>query len=125
MIKSDQTIIVIIVALLITHITLWAVGYFTHKLSYLFSFLNAAAAIALIGYWAINELSIQQHSVEGREIIVLYFELSVALVSVYTIVCHPVSSGFKIVQYIVFGIHFIVLIAGLVFMLTFKINKLF
>ena len=48
MIKSDQMVMVIIVALLIIHTTVWAVGYFTHKLSYLFSFVNAAAAMLLL-----------------------------------------------------------------------------
>ncbi|MEO5943484.1 MAG: hypothetical protein ABIP30_03545 [Ferruginibacter sp.] len=124
MVKSDQLVIAIIIAIITVHTAVWVIGYFTHKLSYLFSFVNAIAAILLIGYWVINQLTIQQHIIEGREIAVLSFELLAAILSVYTIICHPVSSPFKIAQYIIFGIHFIVLIAALLFMLTFKINRL-
>ncbi|MEO6819006.1 MAG: hypothetical protein ABI204_04725 [Ginsengibacter sp.] len=125
MIKSDQLVIVGIIAILFIQTTVWIVGYSIHKLSYLFSFVNSTAAIILIGYWIINQLRIQQHCIECREIIVLCAELLVAVISIFTIVSHPVSTGYKIVQYIIFGIHFTVLVAALIFMLTFKINKLF
>ena len=124
MVKSDQLVITIIVALLIVYITVWVAGYFSHRISYLFSFLNAAAAMCLICYWAIHQLQIQQHAVETREMAVVLLEMLVTVISIYTIVLHPVSMPFKVTQYIIFGIHFIVLIAALVFMLTFKMNRL-
>lgn len=125
MVKSDQLVIAIIIALLIVYIAVWVVGYFTHRLSYLFSFLNAAAAMCIIGYWAINQLHIQQHVVETREMVILRLELLVTVAGVYTIVFHPVSMPFKITQYVIFGTHFIALVAALIFMLSFKITKLF
>lgn len=101
------------------------VGYVTHKPAYLLAFVNAADGILLIGYWLTNQLRIQQHSLEGREIIVLILELLVAVFSLYTIFYYPVSNPFEILQYIIFATNLIVLIAAFIFVLTFKIAKLF
>ena len=125
MVKSDQPVIITLAALLFLHTILWIVGYFSDRLSYLFSFLNAATAVMIIVFWSVHEFRIKQHFIEGRELTALGLELLVAAVSIFTILVHPASHSFKITQYIVFGIHFTVLVAGLIFMLTFKITKLF
>lgn len=52
--------------------------------------------MCLIGYWAINQLYTEQHDVDTREMIVLWLEMLVTVVSMYTIVFHLVSMPFKI-----------------------------
>ena len=62
--KPGQIVNISLAALVIVHIAIWAIGYFTHKFSYLLTFLNSLAAILLIGYWAVNEMHIRLHTIE-------------------------------------------------------------
>jgi hypothetical protein len=123
--NSDKQVIVIISLIIVAYILTWITGVLKHQVAYYFSFLNAATALGLIVYWVQKQLSITQHFFEGREIAVLCLEGLVAGIAVYCILTRPGMQWVKVIQYIAFGLHFTVLVLFLVFMLTFKMNKLF
>ena len=122
--KSDQGVFVIMLVLLLLYLAVWAMGYFTHKLPFFISALNIATAPAVVGYWAIKQLQIQQHHFELREMVVLGIEVLIFVAAVYAIASGNKYKLITTMQYLVFGIHLLVLLLGLVFMFTFKINKL-
>src|SRR5689334_6219883 len=104
--NSDKQVILILSLIIAAYIVTWIAGVMRHQLTYYFSFLNAATALILIVYWVQKQLSITQHSFEGREIAVLLLEGLVLGISVYCIVVRPGMQWAKIVQYVVFGLHF-------------------
>ena len=122
--KTDQWVIIIVVAILVLHIAVWATGYRINKLSLFIAAVNLLAGFSLIMYWAVKQLRITQHHFELREAVVLGFEVIVVACAMYEITVSQRSNFLKIMQYIFFGIHFTVLIAALIFLLTFKMNKL-
>jgi hypothetical protein len=123
--NSDKQVILIISLIIVAYVLTWITGFLKHQLAYYFSFLNAATALALIVYWVQKQLRITQHFFEGREIAVLCLEGLAAGIAVYYILMRPGVQWIKMVQYIAFGLHFTALVLFLVFMLTFKMNKLF
>jgi len=122
--RSDQWVVITIVLLILLHLSIFAIGYFTARLSYLAAVLNLAAGVSIILYWAIRQLQIEQHIIEPREIIVLLFETVVGGAAVFFIVSNQRDSWLRIMQWLFFGIHLTALVLGLIFMLTFKMNKL-
>jgi len=124
MIKLDQSVVIIVGLLILLYLSVWAVGYFTGKLFYFMSILNLASAAAIILYWTVRQLKIQQHTIELREIVVLGAELIVIACALYVIAAGNKFNWLKVVQYIVFAIHFLLLLLALIFMLTFKMNRL-
>ena len=124
MIKSDQSVVIIMGLLILLYLSVWVVGYFTGKLFYFMSILNLASAAAIILYWTVRQLKIQQHTIELREIVVLGAELIVIACAVYVIAAGNKFNWLKVVQYIFFTIHFLLLLLALIFMLTFKMNRL-
>ena len=124
MIKSDQSVVIIMGLLILLYLSVWAVGYFTGRLFYFMSILNLASAAAIILYWTVRQLKIQQHTIELREIVVLGAELIVIACAVYVIAAGNKFNWLKVVQYIFFAIHFLLLLLALIFMLTFKMNRL-
>ena len=124
MIKSDQSVVIIMGLLILLYLSVWAVSYFTGKLFYFMSILNLASAAAIILYWTVRQLKIQQHTIELRDIVVLGAELIVIACAVYVIAAGNKFNWLKVVQYILFAIHFLLLLLALIFMLTFKMNRL-
>lgn len=122
--KTDQAVVVIMFLLVLLYGAVWAMGYFTHRLSCSIATLNMATAFAVVGYWAIRQFQIQQHHFELREMIVLGIEVLIFMAAVYTIASGSKYKWVTTMQYLFFGIHLLVLVIGLVFMFTFKINKL-
>ena len=122
--KSDQWVSITLVVLIIIHFSTWIIGFVTNKLSYLTALLNLVAGLSILLYWGQKQLRIQQHYIEPREIIVLSFELLVIGCTVYSFITKQWSNGIRIAQYIFFGIHLTALLLFLIFMLTFKMNRL-
>lgn len=122
--KSDQWIIITVVVFILIHLSIWVVGFLTNKLSYLTADLNLVAGLSIIVYGVQKQLRIEQHYVELREIIVLCFELLVIGCTVYSFISRQWDNGIRIAQYIFFGIHLAALLLVLIFMLTFKMNRL-
>jgi len=122
---GDRSVIVIVVAAILLHITIWLIGYFTNRLAYLLAFVNLAVAVSFLAYWIINEIQIQQHFIEFREVAVLFLAVIIAGSALYKIFSAGHFKWLTILQYIFFGIDITILIVALIFMLTFKITRLF
>jgi hypothetical protein len=122
--KTDQWVLIIIVAVIFLHLSVWVIGYRMNKLHLLTAVINLLAGASIIIYWGVRQLKVTHHYIETREIIVLGFEIIVIACAVYAIVTGQKSNLLKVMQYVFFGIHLTVLIAALIFFLTFKMNKL-
>ncbi|MGN6531553.1 MAG: hypothetical protein ACTHK0_07355 [Ginsengibacter sp.] len=122
--KSDKCIIIAFALSILINIIVFVAGLIKHKVALYFSVINALTGLAIIVYWLQREMSVTQHFIEAREVMVLLAEALVIAISIYAISTASFTSWVKITQYIIFGIHFICLIFFLIFMLTFKFNKL-
>jgi hypothetical protein len=69
-------------------------------------------------------MQIKQHTIEPREIIILGFEVIVIGCAAYSFATRQEDGLTKIIQLVFFGIHFAALLLALIFMLTFKLNRL-
>lgn len=121
--KSDQWVSIIIVVTILIYLSVLTIGLVYHKISWL-SILNIVTALSIVIYWTQKQFRISQHIFDPLEMAVLCFEVAVIGISVYTILGKQSFNWITIIQKVIFGIHLSVLIIFLVFMLTFKINKL-
>lgn len=122
--KSDLFITVIIVALIIIYLLVLIAAFVSSKQTYLTSWLNVLTGVGILIYWIQQQVRIKQRVPEVREIAVLSFEVVTVAYAFYYIISRQWNSWFKIMQYMVFGIHLLALILFLVFMVTFKIKRL-
>lgn len=122
--KSDRGVIVIMLLLVLLHLGVLTTGYIIHQLAFFTADINIIAGISIIVYWVIRQMQIQQHTIEIREIVVLSFELLIIIAVFYGIASGMKYKWIVTLQYIVFGIHLLVLLPGLICMFTFKIKRL-
>jgi hypothetical protein len=122
--KSDQWVIIAICVLILLYLSTLVIGNLTGRFSYLSAFLNAFTGASIILYWTIKQIQIEQHIIETREIIVLLFEVLMVGAAVYYVAGNQRHNWLRVMQCIFFGIHLAALLLGLIFMFTFKINKL-
>jgi len=122
--SSDKQISGVLAVIILIHIAIPVTGLAIASCFYLVVYLNLAVSIALLLYWLQKQIRIQQHFIELREVIVLGFEVVVAGCSVYALVTEPVSS-LRLIHLVFSGIHLLAFIAFFIFMLLFKIKKLF
>lgn len=87
-------------------------------------YLNLTVSLSLLLYWAQKQIRVQQRFLELREIVVLAFETVVAGCSVYALIEAPVR-WLRVTHVIISGVHFLAALAFFIFMLTFRIKKLF
>lgn len=121
--KSDQWISIFIAFLILIHLSVLIISIVYHKISWM-PVLNLLAALAVILYWVQKQFSISHHILYSSELAVLGFEVAVIAFAVYSILNKQNVNWLMIIQKTVFGIHLSVLVLFLVFMLTFKINRL-
>jgi hypothetical protein len=122
--KSDKWVIILFIASILIHIGVWTLGIVRHKVLNYLSFLNGIAGLVLISYWIRNEVWSRKQGMEGREIAFLCVEGFIVFLSIYAIVSARIFPWLRIMQYTFFALHLLVLIVFLIFMLTFKMNKL-
>lgn len=121
--KSDQWINIFLVFLILIHLSVLIISIVYHKISWI-PVLNLLAALAVILYWVQKQFSISHHILYFSEIAVVGFEVAVIAFALYSILNKQSINWLTIIQKTVFGIHLSVLVLFLVFMLTFKINRL-
>ncbi|MBK9985173.1 MAG: hypothetical protein IPP15_22915 [Saprospiraceae bacterium] len=122
--KSDQYVNILIIGTIILYLAIGVIGYKGQKFAYLASIVNIITGGAILLYWSLRQIQITQHIFELREILVLLFEVVVIACGVFYILSSERGGGLKIVQYLFYGIHLIVFVLGLIFMMTFKITRL-
>jgi len=123
--KADSSVIAMVIVLMIGFLLLWIAGLWQHRLLEYLTWLNLLTAAVIIIYWVEHEIRIKQHFPDLKEVSMLAFEISLAGISVYALLSNNVYTWIKIVQYTSFCLHSLALVLFLVFMLTFKITKLF
>lgn len=121
---TDHSVRIILGAVILVYVSVWVAGICTGKTAALLSILNAAAGLAIIGYWVVRQLQITQHIVEVREMAVLCFEVAVVAFSLYYLTRQG-NSLMKAFTYAFFGVHLTALLLFLLYMTTFKLTKLF
>lgn len=121
--KSDQWISIFIVFLILIHLSVLIVSMVYHKISWM-PVLNLLAALAVILYWVQKQISISHQRLYSSELAALGFEVAVITFAVYSILNKQSVNWLTVLQKTVFGIHLSVLVLFLIFMLTFKINRL-
>jgi hypothetical protein len=123
--KADQWVNIAIWACILVHVVVLIVGLTSNRLSFLSSWINLIIAFSILLYWVQKQLRIEYHIFEIREWIVLGMEVVVAATSLYLIITKQWAGGVRILTYIFFGLHLLVLILMAIFALTFKMNRLF
>ena len=122
--KSDQGVVIIMSLLVLLYLAIWAIGYFTQKLPLFIATLNIIAAIAIVAYWAIRQLQIQQYYFDVREMTVLGIEIIICIAAIYSIASGNKYKWIITIEYAVFGLHLLALVIAVIFMFTFKMTKL-
>jgi len=123
--RSDQWVNILLAVLVILYFSILIIGLILHKLPVLIPLLNIAVALLIIVYWIQKQLRIDQHFIEGREMLVLGIEMLVIATAIYFVNTAHRYHWLKIIQFWIFGIHLVLLLLFIVFMLTFKMNRLF
>ena len=123
--KADQWVSIILWISILIHIIVLIVGLTTNKLSFLTTWINLIIGLSILLYWIQKQLRIEYHIFEMREWMVLGFELVVVGTSLYLISTKQWPGGIRVLAYIFFGLHLLVLILLAVFLLTFKMKRLF
>jgi len=123
--RADQWVVIFVLAVLMIHVLALIAGLVTNRLSYFAGIVNLIMGMSVLIYWVQKQLRIEYHIFEMREWMVLLFEAAVAGISIYSILAAQWTTGFRVLQYIFFGVHSLILILLLIFMLTFKMDRLF
>ena len=122
--KSDQWIIVFVAILIAIHLSVLAISILYHKISWI-PLLNSLAALLVIVYWIQKQFMISHFILYPSEFGFISFEVLVLGFSAYSLLNNQSLNWLTILQKTIFGIHLTVLVLFLVFMLTFKIDRLF
>lgn len=123
--KSDQWANIAVVVFILVHLVILITGWINGKTSLLPASANLIAGLGIVIYWLQHELHIRQHTVETREMIVLSIEVAVIGLGAYFLLSHHPYKWLKVFHYIIFGVHLSCLVLVSIFMLTFKMNKMF
>lgn len=76
-------------------------------------------------FWVIDTMKIKQHQFQFRELFVLWLEACILIFALYSIIGFHNKTYVKIINHIGFWFHILATIGMLIFMSTFKINRLF
>ncbi len=122
---DDRTVKSITIAAICLYAAVLIAGFATHHLLLCVSIINGVAGLLIIRYWIWDKLRPLKLLTEAREQVVLLIESIIVAFVVYAISSKSLANWLAILQYIIFAIHSMLLILFLIFMLTFKMKKMF
>jgi hypothetical protein len=122
--SDKQVKAVVVCCILVYLLTLVASEFILHTMFY-FLFLNALSSASVIFYWITRQLKITSHHFERREMVVLALEFVACIFSIYAMFTNRLTATLIVASYSIFTIHLLALVAFMIFMMTFKITKLF
>jgi hypothetical protein len=122
---GKRGVVIIVIAFLFLYAAALITGLVKHQLLRYVSVVNAVAGLLMISYWVWDKLRPLQRMTERREIIFLSLEGLFVSVSLYCLVATRLNYWLTVVQYIVFAFHAVLLLLFLLFILTFKMKRLF
>lgn len=123
--RSDQWLTIFVVTVALIHVAAFFTGSVTQKLFFPLAIVNLVSGSSILIYWIQKQLRITQHIFEGREMAVLGLEAVIVFVTAYSLASNHWTSWTRVFQYIVFGIHVIILLLFIIFILTFRMKRLF
>ncbi|MEO6313504.1 MAG: hypothetical protein ABIU63_03925 [Chitinophagaceae bacterium] len=121
---SDRQIIRLVVFFLVLYLCVLVAGILINQLLYATAIINATAAVLMIGYRSLDYFRLRQRKVETRELIFLLVECFCTGIAGYTLLAAHPGAWLIILQYVIFGIHALLLLLFLGFMLLFNMKKL-
>jgi hypothetical protein len=113
-----------LISFLIINIAVFLVGYKVHQLPCYIPILNIVIGSILILYWVVESLNVRHLNIEQREMIVLSMEIFIVGFAIYSLLTKQEKMAINLVNYIGFGINFLAGFGMLIFLLTFKMNRL-
>ncbi len=122
--RKDKLVVTVMLIFILANVSVLIIGILINKLPFLTGIVNFIAAVCILTYWVQKQIRVTQHFIECREITVLFFEFFIAVSFIFFITTGKCQAWQRILQYVFFGMHFLALIAGLIFMLTFKIKRM-
>lgn len=122
---NDTTVSVALVIILICHLATITIGYKIKKPTVSISYLNAIVVIGMFVFWIIDTPHIRQHQFQFRELFVLCLETCVLIFALYAIIGFHTKTYVKVINHIGFWLHILAAIAMLIFMTTFKLDRLY
>ena len=121
---NDTSVSITIITILICHLIIITIGYKLNKTIVSISYLNAIFATGILIFWIIDTLNVNHHF-QFSELIVLCIEVCIFIFALYSIIGFHNKNYVKVINYIGLGIHILATTGMLIFMYTFKLNKLF
>lgn len=122
---SDNSIKYILIVFIILYIAALVIQLVGHRSFNFIAWLNVFTASAILIYWTSKQLRITQHYYDSREIVFLCVECLFAVIAIYSISTSTTNQFLNIMKYVIYGVHLAAMLLLLLFMLTFKMNKLF
>jgi hypothetical protein len=122
---SDNIIKTIVIVLILVYTGTLIIQLMSHSSFNFIAWLNVISASAILIFWTSKQLRISQHYYDSREIIFLCIECFFAGITIYSIIVNATNPFFNIMKYVIYGIHLAAMLALLLFMVTFKMNRLF
>ena len=122
---SDKRISAAIAFIILIHIAILTISLLISDLSFLIALINLLVSSSICIYWIQKQIRITQRIFELRERIVLSLEIVVIVCSVYSMFIDTHTVWLTVVNFFILGIHILLFLAFFVFMLTFKMKKLF
>jgi hypothetical protein len=123
--KSDQFVVVVLSFFILIQVAIAVIGKLTGKFIELAGVLNLIVALLFIGYWVVRYFQVQVHSFDMWITLLLLAETILILLTAYSMMVHYGNQLVRFIQYIFFGLHLLASVLFLVFMLSFKMNRLF
>jgi hypothetical protein len=123
--KSDQWIVFILSLFILLQVTVLIAGKIRGELIASVGILNLFVAALFIGYWIVRYFQVQVHIFDLWITLLLMAETGLILLTVYSVIVHYNHPILRFMQYFLFGFHLVASILFLVFMLSFKMNRLF
>lgn len=120
---SDKQIRVALAVIILVHVAILVAEWISYHPVLIVS-LNLTVSASLLLYWIQKQIRIQQHIIELREVVVLGLETVVAMLSVYSLIENPVK--WLRISHVAFSVtHLLAVSAFFIFMLTFRVKRLF
>jgi len=122
---SDKRISAVVATVILIHIAIFVTVLFLPTLSYLTAVVNLVIGSSICIYWIQKQLRITQHIFELREIIALTLEVVVIGCSVYSMLLSEQIAWLNSTNLFILIVHLLMFLAFFIFMLTFKMKKIF
>ena len=122
---ADKRTSAIVAIIVLIHIAILITFLFLPTLSYLTAATNLVIGSSICIYWIQKQLRITQHIFELRETIALTLEVVVIGCSIYSLLVSEQTAWLSTANLFILIVHLLMLLAFLVFMLTFKMKKMF